>query len=46
MEIFAERLAEQQKKASQRNVPGASAASKSPRPGGTGKSALRKPNDT
>jgi len=46
MEIFAERLAEQQKKAAQRTIPGASAASKQARPGGTGKSALRKPGDT
>jgi YidC/Oxa1 family membrane protein insertase len=45
MEIFAERLAEQQKKAANRNIPGTSAASKQPRAGG-GKSALRKPGDS
>jgi len=46
MEIFAERLAAQQKKAAQRNIPGTSAASKQPRAGGSSKSALRKPGDT
>jgi YidC/Oxa1 family membrane protein insertase len=45
MEIFAERLAEQQKKAAARTLPGASPASKQSRPGGSGKSALRKPGE-
>ena len=45
MEIFAERLAEQQKKAASRTLPGASQASKQARPGGSGKSALRKPDE-
>jgi YidC/Oxa1 family membrane protein insertase len=45
MEIFAERLAEQQKKAAARTLPGASQASKQARPGGSGKSALRKPGE-
>lgn len=46
MEIFAERLAEQQKKAAARSLPGASPASKTARPGGSAKSALRKPGDS
>ena len=45
MEIFAERLAEQQKKAANRTLPGASQASKQARPGGSGKSALRKSDE-
>lgn len=45
MEIFAERLAEQQKKAAARTLPGTSQASKQARPGGSGKSALRRPDD-
>lgn len=46
MQIFAERLAEQQKKAAARSLPGTSAASKQARPGGSSKSALRKPGDS
>jgi len=45
MEIFAERLAEQQKKAAARTLPGTSQASKPSRPGGGGKSALRRPDE-
>lgn len=45
MEIFAERLAEQQKKAASRTLPGAHPGGKNPRTGGSAGSALKKSGD-